>query len=171
MNVAVLNNSTRSISSVSEQIERSGNHLRKLWERDVVLRADDLQDARTLLADIEQIMPGLNRFSSQLDSVLRPADQNEIADHLIAIRLNFHNSKATGEAYGRIMTERVEARRPSVAALDSATREIIDRRKFMPVTAEVLEALEEAQRRFDLLRDIVRTLPARRERLLKAIQG
>jgi hypothetical protein len=39
----------------------------------------------------------------------------------------------------------------------------------MPVTAEVLEALEEAQRRVNLVRDIVTTLPARRARLAHRI--
>ena len=169
MNVTALSNSAQAIRSISEQIETSSERLRKIWERDVVLRDGDVSEARKLLADIDEMLPGLDRFEAKLNSILRPADQNEIAEHLIAIRLNFHNSKATGEGYGRIMTDRVEAKRPSFAALEWATREIVDGRKFMPVTAEVLEALDEAQRRVDLVRDIVATLPARRARLMQRL--
>jgi hypothetical protein len=171
MNVTALNNTAGALRSASEQIEGSSERLRKIWERDVVLRDGDLPEARKLLADIDEIMPGLDRFAARLNSIARPADPTQIAEHLIAIRLNFHNSKATGEGYGRIMTERVEARRPSFAALEWATRDIIDRRKFMPVTAEVLEAIDEAQRRVDLVRDIVATLPSRRERLAQRVAG
>ena len=169
MNVTALSNSSKTIRGTSEQVEGSSDRLRKIWERDVVLRDGDVSEARKLLADIDEMIPGLDRFAAKLNAILRPADQNEIAEHLMAIRLNFHNSKATGEGYGRIMTDRVEAKRPSFAALEWATRDIIDRRKFMPVTAEVLEALDDAQRRVNVVCDIVATLPGRRARLAQRL--
>ena len=171
MNVAALNNSTGTLRSVSEHVEGRSDRLRKIWERDVTLPDGDLPEAGKLLADIDEIMPGLDVYAARLASIMRPADQREISEHLIAIRLNFHNSKATGEGYARIMVERVEAQEPSFAALEWATREIIDKRKFMPVTAEVLEALVAAKWRVELVRDIVASLPSRRERLQRLISG
>jgi hypothetical protein len=171
MNVAALNNPTGALRSVSEQVESRSERLRKIWERDVTLRDGDLQEARKLLAEIDEIMPGLDAYAARLASISRPADQREISEHLIAIRLNFHNSKATGEGYARIMVERVEAKQPTFAALEWATREIIDKRKFMPVTAEVLEAIAAAQWRVELVRDIVASLPARRRRLAQVIDA
>jgi hypothetical protein len=170
MSIAAWNSTAAgALRSVSEQVDNLADRFRKIWERDVTLRDDDVREGRNLLADIDEIMPGLDAYAARLASICRPAQQREISDHLIAIRWNFHNSKATGEAYGRIMVERVEAKQPSFAALEWATREIIDGRKFMPVTAEVLEALDEAQRRVDLVRDIVATLPARRARLAQRV--
>jgi hypothetical protein len=169
MNVATLSIAAGALRSVSEQIENRADQLRKIWERDVTRRDDDTREGRKLLADMDEIMPGLAAYAERLASVCRPAVQREISEHLIAIRRNFHNSKATGEGYARVLVERLEAKQPSFAALEWATRAIIDYRKFMPVTAEVLEALEEAQRRVNLVRDIVTTLPARRARLAHRI--
>ena len=162
MNVAALSISTAALRVVSEQVESRGGRLRQIWERDVTMHEDDLLEARKLLAEIDEMMPGLDTFAARLASILRPAEHREISEHLIAIRLNFHNSKATGEGYARIMVERVEARAPTFAALEWATREIIDTRKFMPVTAEILEALASAQGRVELVRDIVVPSPSER---------
>lgn len=171
MNIATLNNSTGALRSVSEDVEKHSDRLHSIWERDVTMRDADLAEARKVLAEIDEIIPGLSRYAARLASIARPAEPREISEHLIAIRLNFHNSKATGEGYARIMIERVEAQMPSFAALEWATREIIDRRKFMPVTAEVLEEMATAQRRFERLRDIVDTLPARRDKLVRRISA
>jgi hypothetical protein len=169
MNVAPLNNSRGALRSVSEDVEKRSDRLRSIWERDVTMRDDDLVEAREVLAEIDEVMPGLGGYAARLASIARLAEPREISEHLIAIRLNFHNSKATGEGYARIMVERVEAQAPSFAALEWATREIIDHQRFMPVTAEVLEALAAAQRRVDTVRDIVTTLPARRDKLARRI--
>lgn len=53
---------------------------------------------------------------------------------------------------------------------ERACRHIIDNHRFMPVTSEVLETLGQAQSRLDGVRDYVRTLPARCERLRKALE-
>ena len=169
MKVAPINNTSGNIN-ISEEVERRSSRLCKIWERDVTRRGDDLHEARKLLVEIDEVMPGLGAYEARLNTVLQPANSEEIAQYLIAIRANFHNSKATGELYGRIMTERVAAKQPSFAALEWATRDIIDHHKFMPVTAEILEAIDSASTRLQHVVDLVRTLPARRQRLIQMIE-
>ncbi|MGY2806379.1 hypothetical protein [Bradyrhizobium sp. USDA 4506] len=168
MNVAALNTTANQLS-VSEQVERRSARLLQIWERDVLRRDEDLHEAGKLLAEVDEVLPGLEAYASRLASISRPASDDEVTNHLIAIRLNFHNSKASGEGYGRIMTERVLAKQPSFAALEWATRYIIDHSKFMPVTAEVLEQIDAASLRLQRVVDIVRTLPARRQRLARQL--
>ena len=169
MSITALNTSANQ-TGVSEQVERRSARLMQLWERDVLRRSDDLHEANKLLTEIDEVMPGLEAYAARLDSITRPANEEEVAQHLIAIRLNFHNSRASGEGYGRIMTDRVIAKQPSFAALEWATRYIIDNHKFMPLTAEILEAIDSASTRLQRVVDLVRTLPARRQRLIQMIE-
>jgi hypothetical protein len=157
---------------MSEQSEAIGNQLRDLWQRDVLAQAysQDEVTLRRLLQDIDEVLPMLADFETRFDIVARPATEIEIGDHLAAVRHNFHNSKATG-LYADIMTDRAVAKAPSFAAIEWASRACIDNLKFMPVTAEVLEAIASAQTRLNSIRDIITTLPARRDNIAKRISN
>jgi hypothetical protein len=162
--------SQRELRVMSEEVETIGNRLCELWERDVVAQAysHDRVKLRRLLQDIDATLPMLDDLGHRFEVVARPATEIEIGDHLAAMRVNFHNSKAVG-GYANIMVDRAIAKAPSFAAIEWATRSCIDNLRFMPVTAEVLELIASAQSRLNSIRDIIATLPARRNNIAKRL--
>ncbi|NUU44553.1 hypothetical protein [Tardiphaga robiniae] len=172
MTVPQVHKSQRELRVLSEEFENTGERLLDLYRRDVIANAYDNADPdtlRRLMQDVDGILPTLADLRDRFAVIARPATEVEIGDHLAVMRLNFHNSKAAG-AYASIMVDRAIAKAPSFAAIEWATRDCIDTRKFMPVTAEVLEMIANAQGRLNSIRDVIATLPARRAAMAKRIE-
>jgi hypothetical protein len=169
MKLPDLSATPRDMRIASEEAEDIGKAVKSIWERYAICDTyNDGREMQRVAQDIDALLPSLPELVRRFESVARPADDTEIGQMLAAVRINFHNSKAVGD-YAAIMLERVKAKRPSYAALEWTARHFIDRARFMPVTAEVLEVLAHSQSRIASIRDILATLPARRERIGQAI--
>lgn len=143
----------------NEQFERRCDKFMELYRRATLEFRSEPNPLRTLADEVGVAVAQLPEFEKALAEMSRPATRKEIADHLTAMVLNFHNASRGGGDFAVVMINAVCAQQPSFLILDQAIRQIIYTRRFLPVTAEVLEHLEEARSRTDRLQNWIAALP------------
>jgi hypothetical protein len=92
-----------------------------------------------------------------------PATRGQIAQHLGVLVACYQHARPS-ETFVQMAVQDVGAMRPSLIALERACRTIRRTCKFPPTIAEILEALQEAEKTLALRLQTIREIPARLER-------
>jgi hypothetical protein len=105
----------------------------------------------------------------RFDAAMRPATVDEI--NVLCARLcACYPTKNRDPLFSVVLSEEVGAMQPSVAVLDAAVRHLLRAVKFLPVIAEVLDALGEAEWLLDQRRRELAKAPERIEQARETLR-
>lgn len=127
------------LTSIEDQV-RAGCHVSILEK---IQEAVDLGERVTANAGFEDLRKWLGSAS-------RPATKDEIAKQMAGLLACFPGNREP--IFGRVLCEDVGALQPSIGGLESACRSLRRTCTFMPVIAEVIEAVQLAEGRFGYAR-------------------
>jgi hypothetical protein len=158
-------------AQAGEQTFRDASALIERWQRGhSEAGGRGLSHYEHLIAVIDEITPASDKLCAKLRKLSKPATKIEIANHLALLLKSFPNAgKDNAEVFGRMLCEDIGAQQPTIGGLEAACRHLRRTNRFIPVIAEVLTALAEAEAS---QRQIIRTLssfPEHRQKLLARI--
>lgn len=131
-----------------------------------LIRADgtgDLDQMRRAIGYADTIADdnGLADTAKQIEALQRQATRRQIGEHVAVLIAAFPNAGKLDPAFSRILCEDIAAMEPTIGALDFALRRLRRESKFIPVVAEVMDALAAAERRITSAASCLERLPAR----------
>jgi len=110
------------------------------------------------LEKLERFAPQLSGFAAEVKAKREPITQQELALEFELIVCAFPNGKDEPD-FVAIMVCAIAAMRPSIAAVQLARRELINKCKPLPAISEVREAIEEMTKFLDTVARRIHEFP------------
>src|SRR6266851_3245419 len=144
MNEVVKFNENLPRARAEEQTFRDASALIERWQRahsEVYDRGQSRHEH--LVTVVDELMPAADKLCARLAKLSKLATKIEIANHLALLLKSFPNAgKDDATVFGRMLCEDVAAQQPTIGGLEAACRHLRRTNRFIPVIAEVLEALD-----------------------------